>query len=306
MNILILSRNRFLYSTRRLVKAARMRGHDVQTTNPLAASLLFRRQLGLLMDGQPLHADVVIPRIGHSITEYGLAVVEQLELLGTPAVNNREAMGLARDKARALQRLSAANIPVPPTAFTRNPDDVEMAVQAVGGLPVVLKTLSGTQGIGVMLLDSMASVRSIHDTMRSMGQDILIQKFVTESAGCDVRAIVIGGKVVAAMKRTSCGDEFRANLHRGGKGEALNLSSEMEDYAIKAATTIGLEVAGVDILETTHGPVVLEVNPAPGLEGIEQATGVDVADLIIEHAELLVARHTGDESRLPAPLHEIS
>lgn len=306
MNILILSRNRFLYSTRRLVKAARMRGHEVTTANPLTATLTFKPGLALAIDGQEIAADVVIPRIGHSITEYGLAVVEQLECRGTPSVNGRDAMELARDKARALLRLTAAGVPTPPTALTRNPDDVEAAVRAVGGLPVILKTLSGTQGIGVMLVDSMASVRSIHDAMRAVGQDVLIQKFIVEASGCDLRAIVVGGRVVAAMRRKSCGDEFRANLHRGARAEAYTLSAEYEAIALKAAAVVNLDVAGVDILETAGGPVVLEVNPAPGLEGIEAATALDVADCIIEHAETIVARHTGREAALPAPVHGLT
>ncbi|MGE0431643.1 MAG: RimK family alpha-L-glutamate ligase [Planctomycetota bacterium] len=295
MNVLILSRNRFLYSTRRLVKACRMRGHGVQIANPLAGTLTVGPHgLELTFEGKPVRCDCMIPRIGHTITDHGLAVVSQIEMMGIPTVNSRNAMYIARDKALALQTLASAALPVPPTAMTRNPVELEQAVEAVGGLPVVLKTIRGTQGIGVMLLDSMVSLRSIFDTMRSVNQDVMVQKFYTESAGCDVRVIIIGGRVVAAMRRHSAQGDFRANIHRGGKGEMLTLDGKVERLAIAAANVMGLDVAGVDLLETNDGPMIIEVNSCPGLEGIEEATGSDIADLIVEHAERMAGAEQAD------------
>ena len=287
MRIAILSRNRFLYSTRRLLKAARLRGHEVVVGNPLQAELGIHRPLAIHLPGvtDPL-PDAVLPRIGQSISDYGLAVLRQLELLGVTAVNDHRAFSLVRDKAHTLQVLTAAGVAVPPTILTTNTSEIEAAIDAVGGLPVVVKMFKGTQGVGVMRIDSVASLRSILDTMRTVGQDVLVQRYVAEAGGRDLRAVVVGGRIVAAMRRRSSGDtEFRANLHRGGSSETARLSDADEAVVLRAVEATGLEVAGVDVLETREGPFVLEVNAAPGLEGIEEASGVDVADAIVEFAE---------------------
>ncbi len=286
MKILILSRNRFLYSTRRLVKAARVRGHDVEVANPLVGNLVVSQRLDLSFEQSVDGVDVVLPRIGQSITDYGLAIVRQFEMLGVPVVNRADAIQRSRDKVQALQALCAAGIPIPPTVLTRTTTNIEQAIEAVGGLPVVVKTFRGTQGVGVMLLNSLASLRSILDMMSSMGQDIMIQRFVHEASGRDLRVIVVGDRVVSAMRRESDkNEEFRSNLHRGGKGEPVTLHEDYERAAIDAARALGLEIAGVDVLETSLGPMILEVNAAPGLEGIERANNVDVADAMVEFVE---------------------
>ena len=297
MKLLVLSRNRFLYSSRRLVKAGRLRGHEVEVANPLAAHVTVHARSPISFHEpdstiQPA-VDLVMPRIGYSITDYGLAIVRQYEMMGIPVLNRAEAIGRARDKVHALQALVSAGLPIPPTVLMRSAAHVEAAVDAVGGLPVVVKTFKGTQGVGVMLLNSLASLRSILDMMGSMGQDILMQRFIQEASGRDVRVFVVGGKAVAAMRRESDGEEeFRSNLHRGGKGEAVDLDPQFERVAQRAVAALGLDIAGVDILETSAGPMIVEVNAAPGLEGIEGATQVDVADAMIEHGEQLVAQAT--------------
>lgn len=292
MHIAILSRSRFVYSTRRLVEAAKKRGHDVSVVNTLACGVYIDgEQFRLLHHARPLAPiDVVIPRIGTSVTEYGLAVVRQFELMGMPVVNGSDAIGLSRDKLRAGQFMARHKLPTPATVTLRDPEGLDRLVDALGGLPLVVKPLKGTQGLGVALIDSMNSMRGISEMMWGQGQNFLLQRYIKEASGSDLRALVVGDRVIAAMRRKGKDGEFRANIHRGGKGESVELSDEYRELAVRAAQTAGLEVAGVDMLETDNGPVLLEFNSSPGFNGIEKASGVDVADAVIEHAEKLAKK----------------
>jgi len=292
MRIAILSRSRFIFSTRRLIEAAKDRGHDVTVVNTLACALgMVNGQFTLLHHGEPIERpDVVLPRIGTSITEYGMAVVKQFEMMHIPVLNNRRAIALSRDKLRAAQFMASAGLATPPTVALRDPTGLDALVAQLGGPPVIVKPIRGTQGVGVMLMESVESIRAISETMWGLGQNFVMQKFIAESRGRDIRAFVVGRKVVAAMRRVSSGKEFRANIHRGGRGEKLTLPRAYARLAVKASTKMGLEVAGVDMLETSKGPVLLEVNSSPGLEGIEQYTGIDVAEAIIVRAEELAKR----------------
>ncbi|MCC6150637.1 MAG: RimK family alpha-L-glutamate ligase [Planctomycetes bacterium] len=292
MRVAILSRSRFIYSTRRLIEAAKERGHDVTVVNTLACALVMvDGNFALLHHGQPLERpDVVIPRIGTSITEYGLSVVKQFELMGVPVLNNHRAISLSRDKLRAAQFMASVDLPTPPTVALRDPAGLEGLVAQLGGPPVIVKPARGTQGVGVMLMESVESIRAISETMWGLGQNFIMQKFVSEARGRDVRAFVVGGRVVAAMRRISDESDFRANIHRGGRGQQLTLPRAYSQLAVRASTKMGLEVAGVDLLETRLGPLLLEVNSSPGLEGIERYTGVNVATAILKRAEDLSRR----------------
>jgi len=285
-DVLILSRKRGLYSTRRLVEVARARGRRVRVIDALRCTVLIAPGgLELLHEGRVVReATVVIPRIGASITRQGLAVLHQLELMDIPVLNAPPSIARSRDKLLAMQLLARAGLDVPRTAMAHPGVEVESLVAAVGGLPVVVKLLKGTQGVGVMLASSMEEVRSYLGTFHELGEDVVLQEFVAESAGRDVRALVVGDRVVAAMRRRAGGGEFRSNLHRGGSGEGLTLAPAWEALALRAARAVGLEVAGVDLLEGRGGPRVMELNSSPGLEGIESSTGVDVAAAIIDHA----------------------
>lgn len=289
MHVAILSRSRFIYSTRRLIEAAKELGHDVTVVNTLACALvLVEGQYTLLHHGEPLaRPDVVIPRIGTSITEYGLSVVKQFELMGVPVLNNHRAIALSRDKLRAAQFMASTGLPTPPTVALRDPAGLEQLVQQLGGPPVIVKPAKGTQGVGVMLMESVESIRAISETMWGLGQNFIMQKFIAESRGRDVRAFVVGNRVVAAMRRISDPGDFRANIHRGGQGQKLKLPRSYARLAVKASMSMGLEVAGVDLLETRQGPALLEVNSSPGLEGIERHTGINVARAILKRAEVL-------------------
>lgn len=287
MKIAILSRERGSYSTRRLRQAGLERGHFVRVldTYTLSVSLETGRPL-LYYGGSPLgtfHA--VIPRIGASATFYGTAAVRQFEQMGTYVVTTSRGITMSRDKLHALQVLSRQGIGIAPTAFVRRPEEILPAIARVGGAPVIIKLLEGTQGNGVILAESAHTAESMISALQGAKQNVLIQRFVSESKGRDIRAFVVGGRVVAAMRRRAAGDDFRSNLHRGGQAEPVQLSAAYEVTALRAAQALGLGIAGVDMLETHDGPQVLEVNSSPGLEGIEQATGVDVARAIIEHAE---------------------
>jgi len=290
MRIALLSRNPRLYSTSRLVEAARARGHDIEVIDPISIVLVVTRE------GQRMYArgaevdgfDVVIPRIGASITDYGLAVLASFRRKGAVCVNTPVAIARSRDKLRALMRLSAENVGIPRTAMARDVDAIRVAVDAVGGTPVIIKLLQGTQGVGVMIADSAQAVESTLDTLWGLGQNIILQEYVAESRGRDIRALVVGGELVGAMRRTARSGEFRSNLHRGGAGEPVTLDEDYRRAAVEAARIMGLEVAGVDLLESNEGPRVIEVNSSPGLRGIERATDVDVAARIIEHAERLL------------------
>lgn len=287
MKIGILSRGPRLYSTRRLVEAGRARGHQTGVLNTLKFSIALEQENpDLLYRGKPLaHHDAIIPRIGASITFFGTAVVRQLEQMGVYCANSATGVANARDKLRSLQILSRHNIGIPGTAFARDRNDILTAIHRVGGAPVVIKVLEGTQGVGVILAESLKIAEAIIETLQGAKQNVLIQKFVAESKGRDIRAFIVGDRVVAAMRRVAQGAEFRSNVHRGGKAEAVTLDAEFERTAVQAAQIMGLRIAGVDMLEAKDGPQIMEVNSSPGLEGIEKATGVDVAGSIIDHVE---------------------
>ena len=287
MRIGILSREPENYSTRRLVEAAQNRGHKIRVLDTLKFNILVEHGAPTLTyrNRAAPKLDAIIPRIGASITFYGLAVVRQFEQMGVFSLNGSHAIGVSRDKLRASQIFSRHSVGIPPTAFVRDRDGVLPAIEAVGGTPVIIKLLEGTQGIGVILADTVKIAEAIIETLQSTRQNVLIQKFVAESRGRDVRAFVIGDRVVGAMRRTAKGDEFRSNVHRGGSTQALELDETYERTAIHAAQIMGLNVAGVDMLEGKDGPLVMEVNSSPGLEGIEHATQVDIAGAIIESME---------------------
>jgi ribosomal protein S6--L-glutamate ligase len=293
MRCLILSRNASLYSTSRIVRAARARGHDVTVIDPLDFQIVVSRgRPSLLVGGAPMpRFDIVIPRIGASITNYGLAVVRQFDLMGVPVLNSAISISRSRDKLRALQLLTRKNIDVPITVCGRSPQSIEAALSLVNGCPAIVKLQQGTQGIGTMIAETPQAVHSLLETFWAMGQDIVLQEYIRESKGRDIRAIVIGGKVIAAMRRIAKPGEFRSNLHRGGKGNGIHLSKLYRSASIRAAKAMGLEIAGVDMLEARSGPKILEINSSPGLEGIERATGVDVAGALIDHAERYAEEH---------------
>lgn len=293
MRILILSRNPALYSTIRMVLAARARGHIVTVTDPLDFQIVVSQGTPeLYVGGSPIPPfDLVIPRIGASITNYGLAVVRQFDLMGIPVLNGAVAIARSRDKLRALQLLTQAGIDVPITVCARSPVGLDAAFDLVGGCPAIVKLQQGTQGIGTMIADTTQAAHALLETFWAMGQDIVLQEYVRESKGRDVRAIVVGGKVITAMKRVAKKGEFRANLHRGAKGSAMKLPPHYRKIAIRSAEVMGLAVAGVDMLEGRNGPRILEINSSPGLEGIERASGVDVAGAIIDYAEVYVRGH---------------
>jgi ribosomal protein S6--L-glutamate ligase len=292
VRIALLSRNAKLHSTARIVEAAHARGHEIDVIDPLGCMVVISRFTHrLFARGRELVGhDVVIPRIGASITDYGLAVLTHFERAGIPSVNSTIAIGRSRDKLRALQYLSAHDVGIPRTAIARTPEAIRAAVDSVGGTPVIIKLLKGTQGVGVMKAESAEGVESIIDTLWGLGQNIILQEFIGESAGRDLRAIVIGGELVATMRRTAKKGEFRSNLHRGGNGKRVDLPAPYVRAALDAARIMGLGVAGVDMLESKDGPRVIEVNSSPGLRGVERATGIDVAQRIIAHAERLVQR----------------
>lgn len=287
MKVVILSRSPRAYSTRRLKEASMQRGHQVKVLSTLRFSMLVEAgKPNLTFRNKPVtRYDAVIPRIGASITNYGTAVVRQFEQMGVFTLNSSQAISVSRDKLRSIQILSRHNIGMPPTAFVRDRDSVLPAIEQVGGAPVIIKLLEGTQGIGVILAETTEVAAAIVETLQFAQQNVLIQKFVKESRGRDMRALVVGDRVVAAMRRVARGDEFRSNVHRGARAEAVRLAPAYERTAIHAAQILGLRVAGVDMLETEEGPRILEVNSSPGLQGIERATGVDVASAIVQHLE---------------------
>lgn len=287
MKIAILSRAPRAYSTRRLRQAAQERGHTVKVLDTLKFAISLEEEApDLYYRGRHVpHYDAVIPRIGASITYYGTAVVRQFEQMDVFSANSALGIASSRDKLRALQILSRHDLGIPPTEFVRSKVDVLPAIRRVGGAPVIIKLLEGTQGVGVILADSIKIAEAIIETLQSAKQNVLIQKFVAESKGKDVRAFVVGDRVVAAMRRTAQGQEFRSNVHRGGTTESIQLEPEYEKTAVKAAQIMGLRVAGVDMLEGVDGPQIMEVNSSPGLEGIEKATDVDVAGEVIRFME---------------------
>lgn len=285
MKIAVLSRSSRLYSTRRLKQAAIERGHNVSIVDVLNFAIsLEQENPDLLYRGKPLkHFDAAIPRIGASITYFGTAVVRQLEQMGVFCGNAALGIANARDKLRSLQILSRHDIGIPHTAFVRRREDVIPAIERVGGAPVIIKVLEGTQGVGVLLADTVKMAEAIIETLQSAKQNVLIQKFVSESKGRDIRAFVVGDHVVAAMRRVAQGTEFRSNVHKGGQAEPVQLDEQYEHTAVRSAQIIGLRVAGVDMLEGADGPQVAEINSSPGLQGIERATNFDVAGAIVDY-----------------------
>ena len=285
MKLAILSRSRNCYSTRRLREAAIQRGHTVKVLDTLRFAIELQAGTpSLSFRGKPLSSyDAVLPRIGASVTYFGTAVVRQFEQMDVFCANSSAGIGNSRDKLRSLQILSRHHIGMPETTFVRDRADVLPAIERVGGAPVIIKLLEGTQGIGVILADSTKVAEAIIETLQSTKQNVLIQRFVAESKGRDVRAIVVGDQVVAAMRRVAKDDEFRSNVHRGGSVEAVTLSEEYQSTAVRAAQIMGLRIAGVDMLEGRSGPQVMEVNSSPGLEGVEAATELDVAGAMIEY-----------------------
>ena len=283
MKIAILSRKRALYSTRRLVEAAQQQGHEVQVIDTLRCYMnITSHKPEIHYRGENLTGfDAVIPRIGASITFYGTAVVRQFEMMGVFPLNESVAISRSRDKLRSLQLLSRKGIGLPVSGFAHSPDDIEDLIKMVGGAPVVIKLLEGTQGIGVVLAETQKAAESVIEAFMGLKANILVQEFIKEAGGSDIRCLVIGEKVVAAMMRRAREGEFRSNLHRGGTAELIRITPEERSTAVRAAAAMGLNVAGVDILRSNHGPVIMEVNSSPGLEGIEKATGKDIASMII-------------------------
>ena len=285
MKLAILSCSPNAYSTRRLKEAAEQRGHKAKVLNTLKFAIdLDRGNPDLYFRQKPLSTyDAVLPRIGASITYYGTAVVRQFQEMDVFCANTAHGIANSRDKLRSLQILSRHHVGIPRTTFVRDKKDVLPAIERVGGAPVVIKLIEGTQGIGVLLADSVKQAESIIELLQSQKQNVLIQKFVAESKGKDIRAFVVGDRVVAAMRRVAQGQEFRSNVHRGGIAEPVELDERYSETAVRCAQILGLRVAGVDMLEGKTGPQVMEVNSSPGLEGIETATGLDVAGAVIDY-----------------------
>jgi len=287
MKIGILSRKAELYSTRRLVEAGEQRGHDMHVINHLLCYMnITSNRPSIHYKGEKLEGfDAIIPRIGASITFYGTAVVRQFEMLGVYSVNESVAISRSRDKLRSFQLLARKGIGLPVTGFahsTRFSDDL---INIVGGAPLIVKLLEGTQGIGVVLAETNKAAQSVIEAFRGLKANILVQEFIKEAEASDIRCFVVGEKVVASMMRKGAKDEFRSNIHRGGKGVLIKITPEERSTAIRSAKIMGLNLAGVDLLRSNHGPVVMEVNSSPGLEGIEKATGKDVAGMVIEYIE---------------------
>ncbi|MDI5936005.1 30S ribosomal protein S6--L-glutamate ligase [Halomonas sp. M4R5S39] len=287
MHIALLSRNRNLYSTRRLVEAAEQRGHTARVVDTLRCYMnIASHRPSMHYKGQEIEPfDAVIPRIGSSVTFYGCAVLRQFEMMGTYVLNDSVSITRSRDKLRSLQLLSRKGLGLPITGFAHSPDDIPDLITMVKGAPLVIKLLEGTQGIGVVLAETNQAAESVVQAFMGMKANIMVQEYIKEARGADIRCLVIGDKVVASMKRQAADGEFRSNLHRGGTASVIRITPEERSTAIRAAKAMGLRVAGVDLLRSNHGPVIMEVNSSPGLQGIESATGKDIAGLIIEHIE---------------------
>jgi ribosomal protein S6--L-glutamate ligase len=287
MNLVILSRDTKLYSTRRLVEAGQQRGHHVQVIDHLKCNLVIeKKNPKVIYRGEEVSGvDAIIPRIGASVTFYGTAVVRQFEMMGVFTAVESQALVRSRDKLRSMQVLSRAGLGLPKTVFTNYSRDVEKTLSEVGGAPVVIKLLEGTQGLGVVLAENEKAAVSVIEAFNGLRARVIVQEFIKESGGSDIRAFVVDGHVVGAMKRQAKEGEFRSNLHRGGTAEVVELTMEEEIAAIKAANALKLGIAGVDMLRSARGPLIIEVNSSPGLEGIEKATGKDIAGQIIRYIE---------------------
>jgi ribosomal protein S6--L-glutamate ligase len=285
MKIAILSRSKMIHSTRRLIEAADERGHEVEVVDHLKCSVMMETGLPtVFFDGRTLeHVDAVIPRIGASVTFYGCAIVRQFEMMDVFSTSSSQGILRSRDKLRSIQILSREGCAVPKTAFARHTVDVNELIKYVGGAPLVVKLVEGTQGLGVVLCETKKAAKSVIEAFYALDAHILVQEFIEEAKGTDIRAFIVDGEVVGAMEGPE--GEFRSNLHRGGTARSVELDDEMRETAIKAAASMGLAVAGVDMLPSKRGPLIMEVNSSPGLEGIERATGVDIAGKIIQYIE---------------------
>jgi len=300
MNLAILSREPKSYSTQRLVAAALERGHAAQVIDHLQCNLVLEQgQPDIIYKGQTLAKfDAIIPRIGASVTFYGTAVVRQFEMMKVRTAVDSQAIVRSRDKLRSTQILSRAGVGMPKTAFTNFTDDVPALIEHVGGAPVIIKLLEGTQGLGVVLAESAKAAQSVIEAFHNLKARILVQEFIGEAKGADVRAFVVNGEVVGAMRRQGKEGEFRSNLHRGGVGTLVKLSRGEKAAALLATKALGLGIAGVDMLQSKRGPLVLEVNSSPGLEGIEKATGLDIAGRIIDYTAALAERKRGGKGKV--------
>lgn len=287
MNLVILSANKNLYSTRRLVEAAEARGHRVSVINHTRTYVVMESGNLNIYYGDHVISDVdaIIPRIGASVTYYGSAMIRQFEMRQVFTTVSSLALVRSRDKLRATQILAKHGVGIPKTAFAKQPNDVDSLIKQVGGTPLIVKLLEGTQGLGVVLADTRKAAKSVIEAFYGLNANILVQEFIEEAGGADIRAVVVGGKVVAAYKRQGKEGEFRSNIHRGGSGQSIKLRKAEKDMAVKAARALGLHVAGVDMLQSKRGPLILEVNSSPGLKGIETTTGIDVASEIIAYVE---------------------
>lgn len=287
MNIIILSRNPHLYSTQRLVEAAKQRKHTVEVIDPLKCEIVIeKKNPAVIYRGKPLeNVDAIIPRIGASVTFYGTAVVRQFEMMKVFSVVESQALVRSRDKLRSLQVLSRAGLGMPKTVFSNYTKDVADIIKYVGGAPLVIKLLEGTQGLGVVLAETNNAAESVLEAFNGLQARVIVQEFIKEAGGADIRAFIVDGNVVGAMKRQGKEGEFRSNLHRGGSADIIQLSDEEENAALRAAKALGLGVCGVDMLQSSRGPLILEVNSSPGLEGIEAATKKDIAKSIIRFIE---------------------
>jgi ribosomal protein S6--L-glutamate ligase len=287
MKIGLLSRNANLYSTNRLKEAAEERGHDVRAIDYLRCVMdITSHKPNIRYGGQELSPlDAVIPRIGASHTFYGTAVVRQFEMMNVFPTNESQGISRSRDKLRSLQLLSRNGIGLPVTGFAHSTKDIDGLIELVGGTPLIVKLIEGTQGVGVVLAETKKAAESVIAAFRQLDANILVQEYIKEAGGSDIRAFVVGGRVIASMRRQGAPGDFRSNLHRGGTAEKVKLTPEERSTAVRAAKTMGLNVCGVDLLRSNHGPVVMEVNSSPGLEGIEQTTGIDVAGKVIEFIE---------------------
>lgn len=287
MKIIVLSRNKNLYSTQRLVEAGKKRGHEIEVIDHLKCNITIeKRNPRIYYKGDYLEGvDAIIPRIGASVTFYGTAVIRQFEMMGVFSTLESEALVRSRDKLRSLQILSRAKVGLPKTVFTNYSKEVEDTIDQVGGAPLIIKLLEGTQGLGVVLAETKNAAKSVIEAFNGLQARVMVQEFIEEAQGMDTRAFVVDGHVIGAMRRKAKDGEFRSNLHRGGSAEVVELSTEEEIAAVKAVKALGLDVAGVDMLQSSRGPLILEVNPSPGLEGIEKATGINIARAIIKYIE---------------------
>ncbi len=301
MKIAILSRSPQIYSTRRLIEAVEHAGHEAVLIDHTKCHLVMEKgKPSIRIRGEEVHGiDVIIPRIGASVTTYGAAVIRHFDLMGVPSILTSTALIRSRDKLRSLQVISKSGIGIPKSVFARHPkaDEVKALIQEVGGTPVILKLLEGTHGTGVIKADSVSSAKSAVEAFSGIKRDLIVQEFIEEAGGKDIRALVVDGEVVGAMERSGQGDEFRSNLHKGGIARAIEIDKKIRSTALEATKLMGLTVAGVDLLLSSRGPLVIEVNSSPGLQGIERATGIDIAGKIIEAAEKKVAKNEKEKDK---------